>query len=137
MALRDKLRTRVQPLLEPGETIQEVFLAQEGKGWMVGLGAGLLMLIFANPLVIAATDRAIVVFRQSKLTATPQALLARLPRDTPFGPVRGLWAKVDLSGKQVYVHRRFHGDVRAADAEIAGPPAHPMIEPDGTTNSDT
>jgi len=30
MALRDKLKERVQPLLEPGEAVQEVGWAQDG-----------------------------------------------------------------------------------------------------------
>ena len=118
MALRDKLRQRAQARLEAGEEIEEVFLAQEGKAWMLGLGGGLLLLLFAKPLVVVVTDRAIVVFRQSKLTATPKELLGRLPRNTRIGPVRGLWAKVQLNGKLIYIHRRFHGDVRNADAAL-------------------
>jgi hypothetical protein len=125
MALRDKIRERAQPLLEPGENIEEVFLAQEGKGWMLGLGGGLLLLLFAKPLVVVVSDRAIVVFRQSKLTATPKDLLARLPRTTRFGPVKRIWAKVPLSGKQIYIHRRFHGDVRRSDAQLDGAGEHP------------
>jgi hypothetical protein len=30
VALRDKLKERVQPLLEPDEEVQQVFLAQSG-----------------------------------------------------------------------------------------------------------
>jgi hypothetical protein len=137
MALRDKLRERVQPLLEPGETIQEVFLAQEGKSWMLGLGGGLLLLLFAKPLVVVATDRGIVVFRQSKLTATPKELLARLPRNTHFGPVKGLWAKVALCGKQIYIPRRFHGDVKRADAQLDEDGEQFISEPADSKSSDT
>jgi hypothetical protein len=137
MALRDKLRERVQPLLEPGEQIQEVFLAQEGKSWMLGVGFGLLLLLFAKPRVVAVTDRGIVVFRQSKLTATPKQLLARLPRNTHFGPVKRLWAKVTLNGKQIYVHRRFHGDVKRADAQLDEAGEHSSIVPDEAKSSET
>jgi hypothetical protein len=115
MALREKLRQRSQPFLEPGEAIQQVFPVQAGRGWMVGLGGGLLMAMFANPRTIVATDRAIVVLRQSKLTMKPMETLARLPRSTQIGPVSGLWSKTELNGEQMWIHRRFHGDVRSAD----------------------
>ena len=138
MALRDKRRERTQPLLVPGEKIEEVFLAQEGRGWMLGLGGGLLLLLFAKPRVVAVTDRAIVVFRQSKLTATPKELLARLPRHTHIGPVKGrIWAKVVLNGEQTYIHRRFHGDARRADAELAEVGEHSSGEPEEAKSSDT
>ena len=129
MALRDKLRERAQPLLEPGENIEEVFLAQEGKSWMLGLGGGILLLLFAKPLVVVVTDRSVVVFRQSKLTATPKGRLARLPRNTKIGPVKGLWSKVVLNGVQVYIHRRFHNDVKRADAQLAEANEHSTGEP--------
>ena len=49
MALRDKLRSRSQPFLQPGETVQEVFPVQAGNPWMVGLGGGILMLLLGKP----------------------------------------------------------------------------------------
>jgi hypothetical protein len=137
MALRDKLRERARPLLEPGEKIEEVFLAQNGSPWMLGLGGGLLMLLFAKPRVVVVTDRAVVLFRQSKLTATPTELLARLPRTTQIGPVKGLWAKTVLSGEQIYIHRRFHGDVKRADAELAEAGASSSGEPEEAKSSET
>jgi hypothetical protein len=138
MALREKLREQTQPLLEPGETTAQVFLAQEGRGWMVGLGGGLLMMLFAKPRIVVVTDRAIVVFRQNKLIATPKEVLVRLPRNTYFGPVRGRWAKVALIGEheQIYVHRRFHGDVRSADAELTETSEHSSGEPEEVKSPD-
>jgi hypothetical protein len=38
MAIREKLRKKTQPFLEPGEAIEEVIPAQAGRGWTVGLG---------------------------------------------------------------------------------------------------
>ena len=118
MALRDKLRERAQPFLETGETIEQVFPAQAGSPWMLGLGGGLLMLLFAKPRDVVVTDRSVVVLRQSKLTATPKELLARLPRNTAIGPVSGIWAKTTLNGEKLWIHRRFHKDVTTADAAV-------------------
>jgi hypothetical protein len=121
MTLRDKLRSRSEPFLEPGETIQEVFPVQAGNPWMVGLGGGLLMLLLGKPRDVVVTDRSVVVLRQSKMTATPKEILGRLPRNTRFGPVKGIWAKSELNGEMVWIHRRFHGDANRADAALTSP----------------
>jgi hypothetical protein len=128
MALRDKLRQRAQPFLEPDEKIEEIFPAQAGSPWMVGLGGGIAMLLFGKPRDVAVTDRAVVVLRQSKLTATPKEVLTRLPRTTQIGPVKGIWAKTALDGQKIYVHRRFHKDVNEADAAI-GISGNAPVEP--------
>src|SRR4051812_31714723 len=58
MALRDKLRERVQPYLEPGEQVQQVFLAQAGMNPMVmPLLGGLIVLLATHPKIVAVTDR--------------------------------------------------------------------------------
>lgn len=121
MALRDKLRSRSEPFLQQGETIHEVFPAQAGNPWMVGLGGGLLMLILGKPRDVVVTDRSVVVLRQSKFTATPKEVLGRLPRNTRFGPVKGIWSKTELNGEMVWIHRRFHGDANRADAALTSP----------------
>jgi hypothetical protein len=56
------------------------------------------MAMFANPRTVLATDRAIVVLQVSKLTWTPEEILARLPRSTQIGPVSGWWSKTELNG---------------------------------------
>jgi hypothetical protein len=120
MALRDKLRDRSQPFLEPGEVVEQVFPAQAGNPWMVGLGGGILMMLLGKPRDVVVTDRAVVVFRQSKATATPKEILGRLPRATQIGPLDGsIWAKTELNGEKLWVHRRFHRDVKSADAALA------------------
>jgi hypothetical protein len=112
MALRDKLTQRAVPYLEPGEQIHAIFIARPGAWpyWGHVLGH----------VTVVATDRAIVVLRSGRFTSTrPQSLLARLPRQ-PMDEPSGLWARLRLGGTPYWLHRRFHKDVRAANASILG-----------------
>ena len=118
MALRDKLRERSQPFLFEGERIEHIASAQAANPWMVGFGGGLFMLLFGKPRIIVATSASIVVLRQSKWSATPEEVLARLSRGTRIGPVSGLWSKSVVDGEQVWIHRRFHRDVEAMDGAV-------------------
>ena len=123
MALRDKLRDRVQPLLEPGEQVQEVFLAQTGPSpWF----AILTYLIFfaVKRRIVVATDRAIVIIKAGALSGTSaKEVIGRLPRSTRIGPLSGIWAKTKLGPDKVHIHKRFHGDVARADAAAGAAPA--------------
>ena len=126
MALRDKLAARVQPLLEPGEQVQAVFVTQTGPSpyWVL-----LTTLIFftVKRRIIVATDRAVVVVRAGTMSGTTaKEVLARLPRATRFGPVSGMWSKIVVNGEQQWVHKRFHGDVAAADAAAGGAAPQPQ-----------
>jgi hypothetical protein len=125
MALRDKLAERVQPMLEPGEQVQEVFLTQTGPSpyWVF-----LTYLVFfaVKRRIIVATDRAIVVVKAGAMTGTSaKEVLARLPRATRLGPVSGLWAKAEINGEKQWIHKRFHGDVTRADS-VAAPAGQPQ-----------
>ena len=122
MALRDKLRERVQPFLEPGETIQTVFLAQTGPTpWLAGAVGALIYVFIAKYRVVAVTDRAVVLLKAGAFRpAKPTEVTTRLPRTTEIGPFDGkLWGKVMINGERHWVHRRFKDDVQAA----AVPPA--------------
>jgi hypothetical protein len=120
MALRDKLAQRATPFLEPGEQIQAVFVGQSGASPYWSFLSTWIVLLTAGYVVIAATDRAIVVLRSGFLTSTkPKSLLARLPRQ-PMDEPSGLWAGLNLGGTRYWVHRRFHKDIRAANAAILG-----------------
>ena len=123
MALRDKLRERAQPFLEPGETIQTVFMAQTGPTpWLAGAVGALIYVFIAKYRVVVVTERAVVLlkagaFRPSK----PKEVVSRLPRTTPIGPFDGkIWGKVTIDGERHWVHRRFKDDVERA---AAVPPA--------------
>ena len=123
MAIRDKLRQNVQPYLEPGETVQAVFPATGGLSPYF-LALSYLLFFWIKYVIVVATDRRILLLRASKLAITkPQELLGTFPRETPLGPVSGLYAKINLGGTRYYVHKRFHEDVKAADA--AAPAATP------------
>ena len=130
MALRDKLAERAQPYLEPGEQVRHVFMGQTGPSpWFAALSYWI-VLFAGKYFIFVVTDRAIIVLRASKLvTSKPKALEARLPRATQLGPVKGIWAETHALGQRVWVNKRFHKDVQAADAELAAqgglPPAAP------------
>ncbi len=116
MAIRDKLRERVQPFLKPGEQVQQVMPAMSGiSPWLLMTG-GALWALLSRPKILVVTDQRIMVLRAGKLMGTtPKEFLHDLPRSTQLGPPKGLWHKITLGGELVYVHRRFHGDIRAAD----------------------
>jgi hypothetical protein len=122
MALRDKLVERTQPYLEPGEQVRQVFMGQTGPSpWFAAL-SWLIILIAGEYYVFAVTDRAIIVMKAGKFVPSkPKGLEARLPRATRLGPVSGLWGQTNALGKRVWVHKRFHKDIDAADAELAQP----------------
>jgi hypothetical protein len=118
MALRDKLIERVQPLLDQGETIQQVMPAQQGQPWLMGFG--LLGAMFVKPRILAVTDKRIVLFSAGRMAGTqPKEKVAEAPRQTKLAPSGAVWLKTTLAGQTVYVHRRFKKDVEAADAALS------------------
>ena len=122
MALSEKLRERVQPLLEPGEQIQSVFFAQTGPNPNF-IFLTYLVIFWAKYYVVAVSDRRIVVFRASRFRpAVPGKLLAVHPRESRLGDGSAgpLWGSFELGGTKYWVHRRFRKDVRAADDALAG-----------------
>ncbi len=120
MALRDKLAERAQPYLEPGEQVRHVFMGQTGPSpWFAALSY-LIVVLAGKYFIFVVTDRAIVVLRASKLVPSkPKALEVRLPRATQLGPVSGIWGATQALGQRVWVHKRFHKDLLAADTELA------------------
>jgi hypothetical protein len=123
MALRDKLITKVQPFLQEGERVEQVFLSQTGATpWLQGLG-GLLIFALIKRQIVAVTDRRIVILTAGRMSGTnPKEIEAEVPRQTKLGPMSGVWSKVDLAGKTRFVHRRFKKDIDEADAALSAPP---------------
>ena len=119
MAIRDKLRKNASPLLEPGESIQTVFCAQTVSAYFALIS--IWIIVFSNAYrVVVVTDRRILICRSGRLTMTPvKGVENELPRDTKIGDPAGLWWPCDSFGRRLYVHKRFHKDVRQADSALA------------------
>ena len=118
MALRDKLRNRVTPHLEPGEELQQVLMSQTGLSpWFIPAIGAAIALIVNKYYVVAVTDRNIVLFRANKLI--PSMMKAdgavRLPRTEVFNIEGKLWGTATLGGTKHFIHRRFFADAAAAD----------------------
>ena len=116
--IRDKLIENSQQFLAPGETIQAVMVGQKISGWW---GALTYLWVFWNrfePVIV--TQQRILVLDAGKWTmGTPKKVLRELPRNTRIGPASGLWWKCTTLGEKLYIHKRFHKDVAAADAALA------------------
>lgn len=131
MALRDKLRDRMQPFLEPGEQIHSVVMAQTGPSPWFALLTWLVVLFGAKFYVIAFTDRGIVAAKASWIfPSKPKELALRLPRNVRVGEVSGVWGKTQILGENTHVHKRFHKDLRAADEALAATGATAPAQPD-------
>ena len=128
MSLPEKLCERTQPLLEAGEQIRQIMMAQSGVSPYLGILAAPAMLLAGRYHVIAVTDRSVIVLDAGRLSPSrPTAVARRLPRETRLGPVAGIWSKIQLD-RQYYVHRRFHKQLNAADAELdAGLALSPLV----------
>ena len=115
MALRDKLKERVQPMLEPGERVQQVFMAQAASPYWVILSFWILI-AKGGYRIVAVTDRNVVVFKAGSFSPSkPASVLQRLPR-TVIGPVAGkLWGTTTIGTEKLWINRRFFGDVTLAN----------------------
>ena len=122
MAIRDKMRSNASSYLEPGETIQSVFGAQTKSPYFALLS--IWIIIFSNAYrVVVVTDRRILVGQAGRITASAiKEILFELPRATRIGPASGLWYKAAL-GEPLYIHKRYHKDIAAADAALDAPSA--------------
>ncbi|SEF49011.1 hypothetical protein SAMN04489712_101177 [Thermomonospora echinospora] len=116
MAIRDKMQANAAPFLRPGETVQAVFGAQTLSQYYIVISA-LILFIWNSYRVVVVTDQRILVCRSGKFTTTPvKEVLRELPRRTRIGPASGLWWRCEALGERLYVHKRYHKDVAAADA---------------------
>jgi hypothetical protein len=119
MAIRDKYRANAQPYLEPGEQVQEAFGAQTTSQYFALISYWIILLRNAYRVVVV-TDRRILVCTAGRFqTAKVTGVELELPRATRIGPAHGLWYKTEALGpKPLYVHKRFHKDIAAADAQV-------------------
>jgi hypothetical protein len=115
MAIRDKIRANAAPLLQPDEVIQAVIPAQTTSQYLAIISYWIIILSNAYR-VIVVTDRRILVCRSGRFRMTPvKEILREISRQTLIGPAHGLWYRVDSLGERLYINKRFHKDIRAAD----------------------
>jgi hypothetical protein len=115
LAIRDKIIANAQPFLEPGEQVQAAFGGQTFSQWWAML-SWLIVLFKSSYRCVVVTDRRIAVFDTGKWAmGKPKTLLRNLPRTTKIGPASGLWYRTEALGERMYIHKRFHKDIAAAD----------------------
>lgn len=121
MAFRDKLAAQAAPYLEPGENIQAALASQTVSPYWSVVSAWIMIMKDANRAIVV-TDRRILVFRTSRWRWTKfKALEASVDRRTRFGEPSGLNWKTSALGPNMWIHRRFHKDVRSADQLVPIP----------------
>lgn len=118
MAIRDKIKANAAPFLEPGEVVQAVIPAQTTSQYFALIS--IWIIVFSNAYrVVVVTDQRILLCSSGRFRQTPvKAVLVELPRQTIIGPAHGLWYRTESLGSKLYINKRFHKDVAAADAAI-------------------
>jgi hypothetical protein len=137
---REVVIEKARPFLERGEVVAHVVKALEGPprwvamilGLVIGVGVSILIYvpILGVPLfvlaytsaykrrVILATDEALVLLNCGRYRFTPRSVLARFDLETRIGPLHGLFQRIELDGRRMYVVPRSTAEVLAADADI-------------------
>ncbi len=70
--------------------------------------------------VVVVTDRRILVCKSGRFRVTPvNEVVRELPRSTRIGPASGLWYRCESLGQRLYINKRFHKDIAAADDALA------------------
>ena len=122
MSLDTKLRKKVDPILEPGEAIDFVFIAQTGPSpyWLF---LSYLMFYRMANWVFVVTSHRILVYRGSIwIPSSVKGEPTELPRETSLELVPGLWGTLTIEGKRYWVHKSFQKAVNAANATRPGQP---------------
>lgn len=137
--IREKIVNNAAPYLRPGEQVQGAFAGQTISGWWSVLTY--LFIFWLRYRSVIVTDQRILILDTGKWSMTkPKGVVAELPRNIVIGPASGLWWKCEALGEKLYVHRRFHKDVVAADNALAasgvaplnrGPQGAPPMPPQG------
>ena len=120
MALRERMRAAVAPYLGPDESIQAVFGAQT-RMTPSGL-AGIIIFYARNQyrLVVATSERIVVLDSGQWSMAKPRGVVGELPRQTRIDSQHGPQSPVQLGAERLWVRRRFRNDIEAANAEAFG-----------------
>jgi hypothetical protein len=124
MGFREKLRSSASHLLQPGEQIQVVFPAQTTNPYAPSLIAGWAALSSNGNRVVVVTDRRILLYRTARIRVSQiNEIGLDLPRNTVIGPASGLWYQTDALAECLFINRRYHKDVAAADSAIGESPS--------------
>jgi hypothetical protein len=115
VARRERLQRHARRLLEPTEAIQQIVVAVGSPRW---LGR-------SDQWVIVVTNEGIALLdhRRPPLLRRPRSIVLRYPRVTELGPIehaRGRFGRLrglSLGAMPLFVHRRYFGDVEAADQD--------------------
>ena len=92
------------PYLQEGEEVQAAFPAKQGGRYVV----------------VVATDRRYLLFRQTMITAKPAGEpILEAPRATRLGPPKGMMHSTDALGVPIQIIRKYYKDVEAADSAIS------------------
>jgi len=116
--VREHLHRELEPRLQEGEKVQQVFMGLGMNPWLLG---GLLGFLFRPPRVFAVTDRNIVVFAVARGSLVKTKLgdeLGRFPRAPGLGEPSGINHKVEIGGERAWIHRIYFGEVRAAEESL-------------------
>jgi len=127
---KQRLIERTQPLLPPGTQIRQIFTGSTQSPFLLfGLmlffavlpGAIIFMLINRNRVIAVTQDAVYVLNLGSFAWSKPKRVLRVLPRTTRFGPVGGIWAKINVGTEHLRVgdNAGAYAEVAAADAEAA------------------
>jgi hypothetical protein len=97
--------------------------ASSGVGALGGVLGALVGAVIAAALttrrVLIATDRGVVVLEYGRFGGVkPTKVIARLPRGTEIGALSGTWARTELAGERLWVHKKWHGDVAAPAGQL-------------------
>jgi hypothetical protein len=122
MAIRDAMRESATGFLQPGEQIQAVIGAQTASPYAAALAGplallgSLLLMAFNRYRILVATSQRILVLDAGKMSMKKaRGVIAELPRSTRLGPASGVWHVIPVDGKKLRVHRRFFKDIKMAD----------------------
>jgi hypothetical protein len=120
MGALDRLKTNATSLLEPRERMQAAIWAQTLNPYWVPITPLRVLFGPSNPYrVIVATDRRLLLYAGNRWrVGAIRELMSELPRRTRIGPAGGVWHRTDVFGERLYIQRRWHREVQAADAAL-------------------
>lgn len=79
-----------------------------------GIVAAIVATALVSRRVLLLTDRGVVVLEYGRFGGVkPTRVLARLPLGTGIGSLSGLWARIELGGERLWVHKKWQGAAAA------------------------